>query len=94
MPKYITYMSVFFHSRGASPSELAIIMKNLGWKPVYGDYDFAYEWDTDLTRRKESFEFYFEHINNMHDRFENMNVAYTLNTFEQGKKDPKLIGCP
>ena len=94
MVKYITYMSIIFHSRGASPSEIARIMKSLGWKPMYGGYDFAYEWDMDLGGIQGSFDFYCEHISTTHDRLENLNVAYTLKTFEQGKEDTTVFGCP
>ena len=44
MTKYVTYMSVYHHSEGASPEEVYYTLKDLGWKPVYGAWDFAYDW--------------------------------------------------
>ena len=87
MPKYVTYMSVIFHSRGASPIEVLKIMKGLGWKPMFGGYDFAYEWDIDFTIDEKSFQEYCEHINILHNRMENLNISYTLKTFERGKEN-------
>ena len=87
MVKYVTYMSVIFHSRGASPNEVLQIMKGLGWKPVYGGYDFMYEWDIDLGKDQGSFQEDCEHINILHNRLENLNISYTLKTFERGKEN-------
>ena len=84
-------MSVIFHSRGASPHEVLEIMKGLGWKPVYGGYDFAFEWDRDLGKEKDSFQEYCEHIDIVHNRLENLNVSYTLKTFERGKEDAQAL---
>jgi hypothetical protein len=80
-------MSVIFHSRGASPIEVLKIMKGLGWKPLFGSYDFSYEWDIDFTENDETFQEYCEHINILHNRMENLNISYTLRTFQHGKKD-------
>lgn len=91
MGKYVTYMSIIFHSRGASPIEVLPIMKGLGWKPLFGGYDFAYEWDIDFTQDDESFQEYCEHINILHNRMENLNLSYTLKTFELGKEDTQAI---
>lgn len=93
MPKYVTYMSIIFHTQGASPLELARIIKGLGWKPMYGDYDFVYEWDIDLEWKGGLFEFFCE-VNELHERLKNLNVSYTLKTFEQGKGDSTAINCP
>ena len=87
MGKYVTYMSVIFHSRGASPIEVLKIMKGLGWKPLFGGYDFSYEWDIDFTEDEKSFQEYCEHINILHNRMENLNISYTLKTFQRGKED-------
>ena len=93
MPKYITHMSVIFHSRGVSPSELITIMKGLGWKPTIGGYDFSYEWDIDIKWTGGYFEFFSE-LNDVHEKLEKFNVSYTLKTFEQGKNDPITIRFP
>ncbi len=93
MPKYITYMSVILHSQGASPSELIKIMKSHGWKPMFGGYDFIYEWDIDIKWTGGSFEFFCE-LNDIHEKLKNMNVSYTLKTFERGKTNPIAVRCP
>ena len=68
MKKFVTYMSVIFHSHGAPPTEVLKIMRGLGWKAVYGGYDFSYEWDIDLADNDGSFQEYCEHINIVHNR--------------------------
>jgi hypothetical protein len=87
MVKYITYLNLIFHSRGASPIDVLKIMKGLGWKPLFGNYDFSYEWDIDFTENDETFQEYCEHINILHNRLENLNISYTLRTFQHGNKE-------
>jgi len=43
--KMKTYMTVFFSSEGAKPSEVVNRLSMLGFKPITGAYDFVYEWD-------------------------------------------------
>ena len=39
-----TYITVFFSSEGASPSQVVERLQMLGFKPTQGNYDFVYEW--------------------------------------------------
>lgn len=87
MTRYKTYLSVIFNSRGAAPPEIVEILKGLGWEPIYGGYDFVYEWDSDLKTQEDTSKLYFEHINNIHNRLENLNVSYSLSTYKIGKED-------
>ncbi len=87
MAKYVTYMSVTLHPDGANPTEITRVLRNLGWKPVYGGYDYAYEWDKELTVGQENFDKYCDQINTMHTSLKNMDVTYNLRTFEHGKEE-------
>jgi hypothetical protein len=50
MSRYVTRVSVWFYSEGASPSQVMSKLTDLGFKPVRGAYDFVYEHsDEDLT---------------------------------------------
>ena len=50
MSKYVTRVSVWFYSEGASPSQVISKLTELGFKPVRGAYDFVYEHnDVDMT---------------------------------------------
>jgi len=45
MPTYVTYLEVSLNPKSAAPTEIVSSLKNLGWKPVFGQYDFAYAWE-------------------------------------------------
>ena len=91
MTKYVTYMSVTHHSEGASPKEVYSVLRELGWKPVYGAYDFAYVWDENWGDKTQNFEEYCEYINSIHDKLKGLNVYYNLWTTEYGKEDYSVV---
>ena len=39
-----TNLKLFFYSEGKKPSEVAAVLKKLGFKTAIGKYDFAYDW--------------------------------------------------
>lgn len=39
-----TYLRVTFHSEGAKPSEVADRLREFGFVPTQGNYDFVYTW--------------------------------------------------
>src|SRR3989304_4832170 len=45
IPTYVTYLEVSLNPKSAAPTEIVSSLKNLGWKPVFGQYDFAYAWE-------------------------------------------------
>jgi hypothetical protein len=92
MPKHITYMKVTHHSKGADPIEVTKVMKELGWEPVCGDSDFAYEWKRDMFEES-AFREYCNNIIDVHNRLKELDVSYSLNTSEQGKENSKKINC-
>ena len=92
MTKYVTYMSITLHSGGATPSEIARVMEELGWKPIFGACDFAYAWDKDLSKEG-NFEKYCENINAVHDKLGHLNLSYNLQTFKKGKEGFTIITC-
>ena len=93
MTKYRTYMSVNIHSEGASPKEVYDALKDLGWKPVYGAYDFAFTWN-DEWGDGNNFDEYCEYINSVHGKLKGLNVSYNLWTTEYGKEDFEVWECP
>ncbi len=48
MTKYVTRVTVWFNSEGASPSEVVDKLTELGFEPVRGAYDFIYEHENDM----------------------------------------------
>jgi hypothetical protein len=45
-----TYLRVTFHSEGGKPSEIASRLKEFGFAPTQGNYDFVYDWRGSATR--------------------------------------------
>ena len=85
-------MKVTLHSKGADPIEVTKVMRELGWEPVYGDSDFAYEWNRDIFEES-AFKEYCNSIINVHNRLKELDVSYSLNTYEQGKENSNKINC-
>ena len=87
MTVYITYMEVSLYSEGVSPRELTETLRGIGWKPVYGRYDFAYEWGTNWGDKDTNIQEFLDHINKTHHALEGSKMNYSLCTCEQGKED-------
>ncbi len=39
-----TYITLWFSSEGESPTGVVGRLKEIGFKPVYGNYDMVYDW--------------------------------------------------
>ena len=87
MPGYITYMKITLNPTGASPREITDILRNYGWKPVYGTYDYAYTWGPNWGSKDTNIQEFFEHTNKTHEALKGCHVNYSLYTYEQGKED-------
>ena len=87
MPGYITYMEVSMHSEGVPPWELTSKLKEHGWKPVYGRYDFAWHWKENWGSKDQNWKEYFDWLNEVHQLLKGHNVHYSLRTYEQGKEN-------
>ena len=64
MTAYITYMEVSFNSEGVTPGDLTENLRRIGWKPIYGRYDFAYEWGTNWGNKDRNIQEFLNHLNN------------------------------
>lgn len=40
-----TYLTLWFNSDGASPTEVLEKLEEVGFDPLKGNYDMAYDWD-------------------------------------------------
>ncbi|HEV2316169.1 MAG TPA: hypothetical protein VGV89_01150 [Thermoplasmata archaeon] len=47
-----TYLLVQLDSEGASFSEVAEVLEDMGFRPQQGGYDFVYEWARDASVRE------------------------------------------
>ncbi len=87
MTAWITYMEVSMNSEGVSPKELTNTLKQYGWTPVYGRYDYAYRWDDNWGNKDHNIQEYFDHMNKVHQVLKGFNVWYSLRTYETGKEN-------
>lgn len=87
MPEYVTYMEVYMNSEGAPPKELVHKLKEHGWHPVYGRYDFGYRWNGNWGSKDSNFQEYADFVNQWHELLKGYNVHYSLRTYEYGKED-------
>ncbi len=78
---YVTRVSIWFSSEGASPSVVIKKLLEMGFTPVMGAYDFVYRHefegemsDSDLTAS------ILEIAGALHDTLAGFNVLYTLST--------------
>ena len=80
MSKYVTRVSVWFYSEGASPSQVISKLLELGFKPVRGAYDFVYEHgDVDMTEANLS-NAIVEISNALHKALSGFKVLFNLDT--------------
>ncbi len=66
------YIELYFSSEGESPLETLDMMKELGFDPVVGEYDFAKDYDTP--------EEYKQMVKNLTDALEGTGIRYRLTT--------------
>jgi hypothetical protein len=80
-------MEVSMYSEGSTPTELTHKLKEHGWHPVYGRYDFAYKWDQNWGNKETNIQEFLDYINTWHEVLKGYNVHYSLRTYEEGKED-------
>jgi hypothetical protein len=93
MPAYITYMEVSLNSEGIKPRDLTETLKTLGWKPIYGRYDFVYEWDRNWNATDKNPKQFFDHVHKTHEALRGCHVNYSLRTYEQGTENFPTTWC-
>ncbi|MCL4326662.1 MAG: hypothetical protein M1481_07625 [Candidatus Thermoplasmatota archaeon] len=70
-----TYIKFEFSSEGTAPLEVVKEMKNLGFKPEVGEFDFSIEWETPTE--------YGEILRNFHKKLYGFKVFYSLYTRDE-----------
>ncbi|NHI83786.1 MAG: hypothetical protein EAX81_05745 [Candidatus Thorarchaeota archaeon] len=87
MPSYVTRVSILFNSEGASPSMVIKKLLELGFMPVRGAYDFAYEHEQEDMSNADLMSAIIEISDALHKTLAGFNVMYTLDTREQDDVD-------
>lgn len=70
-----TYLTIFFSSEGAAPSEVVERLTRMGFRPIAGPYDHEYEWN-----EKGSIEDLIQIANQVHATLKGCNVFFKLET--------------
>lgn len=66
------YVRVYFHSDGESPLDVINAMKQMGFRSVFGDYDFSIDYDTPADYRRI--------VEQLHRRLKGTKASYALAT--------------
>ena len=80
MSRYVTRVSVWFYSEGASPSQVIGKLTALGFKPVRGAYDFVYEHNDEDMAEEDLGNAIVEISNALHKTLSGFKVLYNLDT--------------
>ncbi|NHJ13619.1 MAG: hypothetical protein EAX95_08070 [Candidatus Thorarchaeota archaeon] len=80
-------MSILFNSEGASPSAIIKKLLELGFVPVRGAYDFAYEHQQEDMSDADLMSAIIEISDALHKTLAGFKVMYTLDTQEQDDVD-------
>ena len=83
MTKYVTRVTVWFNSEGASPSQVLTKLTELGFKPVRGAYDFIYEHE-DAIGEANLGSAILEISNALHKTLSGFKILYNLDTHPVG----------
>ncbi len=87
MSEYVTQVSVWFNSEGASPSIVIKKMLELGFIPVRGAYDFVYEHEQDDMSESDLSESILEIADALHKALKGFRVFYTLDTHTKDESE-------
>ena len=91
MTAYITYMKMKANTRDVTFRQIEEVLERHQWKPIYGKYDYAYEWDINRNSLDKNMQEFFNHIHRTHEALKNFNVDYSLRTYKEGMEDFLLI---
>ncbi len=80
MPRYVTRVSIWFYSEGASPSEVIKRLTELGFTPVRGAFDFVYEHKQEDMDERDLSSSILEIANALHAALSGFKVWYNLDT--------------
>jgi len=83
MPNYVTYVSLSMNPESAPVKEILKQLTKNSWTPVWGQYDFAYEWTDAWNPAKANG--YWRTINKTQNLLKRLNVNYSFHTYPKGK---------
>jgi len=92
MTKWTTYMGITLNTNGATPVEVNNKLVEMGWTPVYGDYDYKHEWATENWGNKgKDINEFITHVTNLHNTLKGMDICYCVRTYKEGTYTPTTV---
>jgi hypothetical protein len=86
--EFVTYLGVNLYPDGPSPQEVTKLLQPLGWKPVYGNYDYAYYWGDNWGTKGNNWDEYFQYIETtLCNALKGYNLHYYLRTYRVGDEN-------
>ncbi len=70
-----TYLTIWFSSEGAPPSEVVKRLLAMGFRPIRGHYDHVYDW-----KRSVTIDDIIQLSNALHETLKGLKVMYKLET--------------
>lgn len=87
MTSYVTRVSVWFSSEGASPAVVIEKLLELGFTAIRGAYDFVYEHNQENMSDADLMDAIIETSNALHKTLSGFKVLYTLDTHPKEDAD-------
>jgi hypothetical protein len=87
MASYVTRVSVWFNSEGASPAVVIEKLLELGFTAIRGAYDFVYEHTQEDMSDADLMDAIIETSNALHKTLSGFKVLYTLDTHPKDDAD-------
>jgi hypothetical protein len=85
LANWITYLSLEMNPDSAPPAKIVESLTKLGWKPVWGDWDFAWDWGAKWQPNGNNAS-YWQAIERSHEALAALKVDWSFRTFERGKE--------
>jgi len=85
LASWVTYLSLEMNPFSASPAQIVEELTKLGWKPVWGSWDFAWDWGNRWQPNANNAGFW-QNIAKAHKVLQSLKVDFSFRTFEKGKE--------
>jgi len=89
MVNWVTYLRITLNPTSADPEQVVKKLTKLGWKPVYGDYDFAWEWENGWEPNGYNKTFW-ENLDKAYKVLQTVAVDFSFRTYEKGKESGRV----
>ncbi len=85
MANWVTYVNMGLNPESAPPAKIMETLTKLGWKPVWGAWDFAWDWGSKWQPNGNN-AYFWQTIEKTHKALQTLKVDWSFRTFERGKE--------